>query len=189
MTTLTAIRNVAEVSVDPSTLLVAFASQEGDIVDQHFGSAQAFYLYRVNADHAELVAHQSFGYEKKDGNEDKLKPKLLWLAGADVVYCGSIGGSATRQLGSLGGNPLKGGGNVQTFLLSILDFVIKMGTIVVILMMVLVGYKFVAAQGEPGKITEARDMLLWTIVGALILLGSKAIALGIEKTVQALSTG
>jgi len=86
-------------------------------------------------------------------------------------------------------NPLKGGGNVQTFLLSILDFVIKMGTIVVILMMVLVGYKFVAAQGEPGKITEARDMLLWTIVGALILLGSKAIALGIEKTVQALSTG
>ena len=86
-------------------------------------------------------------------------------------------------------NPLKGGGNVQTFLLSILDFVIKLGTIVVILMMVLVGYKFVAAQGEPGKITEARDMLLWTIVGALILLGSKAIALGIEKTVQALSTG
>lgn len=86
-------------------------------------------------------------------------------------------------------NPLKGGGNVQTFLLSILDFVIKLGTIVVILMLVLVGYKFVAAQGEPGKITEARDMLLWTIVGALVLLGSKAIALGIEKTVQALSTG
>lgn len=118
MTTLTAIRNVAEITVDPGTLLVAFASQEGDIVDQHFGSAQAFYLYSVNADHAELVAHQSFGYEKKDGNEDKLKPKLLWLAGADVVYCGSIGGSAARQLVSLGVNPLKveGGPDVEELL-------------------------------------------------------------------------
>lgn len=56
-------------------------------------------------------------------------------------------------------------------------------------MMVFVGYKFVVAQGEPAKITEARAMLLWTVVGALILLGSQAIAIGIKATVQALSVG
>lgn len=75
------------------------------------------------------------------------------------------------------------------FLNKILAFVIKIGTVVVILMMVLVGYKFVAAQGAPDKIKEARDMLLWTVVGALILLGSQAIAKGIEATVRALSVG
>ena len=77
----------------------------------------------------------------------------------------------------------------MSFLQSILDFVIKIGTVVVILMMVFVGYKFVVAQGAPDKIKEARDALLWTLIGALILLGSKAIAFGIEKTVQAISVG
>lgn len=115
MSTLNAVPNAAAVTVDSDTLLVAFASQEGDIVDQHFGSAQAFFLYAINAGSAGLVAHQGFGYEKKDGNEDKLKPKLSWLVGADVVYCGSIGGSATRQLISLGINPVKveGGPDVE----------------------------------------------------------------------------
>ena len=104
---LTSISCAADIAVDDNTLLVAFASEDGDMVDQHFGSALAFYLYAINADHAELVASRHFGHEKKDGNEDKLKPKLAWLVGADVIYCGSIGGSATRQLVSLGVNPIK----------------------------------------------------------------------------------
>lgn len=86
-------------------------------------------------------------------------------------------------------NPLKGGGNVESFLNSILEIVIRIGAIIVILMLVYVGYLFVIAEGEPGKISEARQMLLWTVVGALILLGSQAIAIGIKATVQALSTG
>lgn len=72
------------------------------------------------------------------------------------------------------------------FLGNILDFVIRIGTIVVILMLVFVGFKFVTAQGSDTKITEARGMLLWTVVGALILLGAKAIQVGITATVKAL---
>lgn len=86
-------------------------------------------------------------------------------------------------------NPLGSGVGLMELLNKILDFVIKIGTIVVIFMIVYVGYLFVAAQGEPGKITEARKALLWTVVGALILLGAKAIAIGIQATVQALSVG
>ncbi|WP_418259696.1 NifB/NifX family molybdenum-iron cluster-binding protein [Haliea sp. E17] len=106
---------VADAQIDDACLLVAFASMDGDMVDQHFGSAQAFYLYAISSDAANLLASQSFGVEKKDGNEDKLKPKLAWLAGADIVYCGSIGGSATRQLLALGVHPLKvkGGPDVK----------------------------------------------------------------------------
>jgi len=88
-------------------LLVAFASLEGDCVDQHFGSAQGFYTYAVDQQNAALIASKMFKKELKDGNEDKLKPKLAWLAGADIVYCGSIGGSATRQLVTIGVTPME----------------------------------------------------------------------------------
>ncbi len=92
-------------------------------------------------------------------------------------------------------NPLNTGecapnGNCLTnFLNKILEFVIKIGTVVVVLMTVYVGYLFVVAQGAPDKIKDARQALLWTIVGALILLGSQAIAIAIKATVQAISVG
>ena len=91
-------------------------------------------------------------------------------------------------------NPLKGvdcsngnGNCLVAFLTNILKFVIQIGTIVVVLMVVFVGYKFVAARGNDAKLIEARQMLLWTVVGALILLGAQAIALTIQATVQAIS--
>ena len=86
-------------------------------------------------------------------------------------------------------NPLQGGGNLETFLINILRFVVRIGAIIVVLMYVFVGFKFVAAQGEPGKITEARTMLLWTTIGALVLLGAEVIARGIQATVQSLTSG
>lgn len=98
---------VAQLHGEPGDLLVAFASSDGDMVDEHFGSAAAFYLYRIGASGAEWVAERRFGQEKKDGNEDKLKPKLAWLVGCDLVYCGSIGGSATRQLIALEVTPMQ----------------------------------------------------------------------------------
>ncbi|HBA32861.1 MAG TPA: dinitrogenase iron-molybdenum cofactor [Gammaproteobacteria bacterium] len=109
---------VADAVEEDSSLIVAFASQEGDMVDQHFGSAQAFYVYQVRVESNGLIASKHFGYEKKDGNEDKLKPKLTWLQGSDVVYCGSIGGSATRQLVTLGITPIqvKGGPDIDELL-------------------------------------------------------------------------
>jgi len=87
------------------------------------------------------------------------------------------------------GNCAPNGDCLMNFLTKILEFVIRIGSVVVILMMVYVGYLFVTAQGEPGKITTARQALLWTLVGALILLGSQAIALAIKATVTAISTG
>lgn len=86
-------------------------------------------------------------------------------------------------------NPVGQGATLMSFLNSILDVAIQAGTVVIILMMVYVGFLFVKARGEPGEITKAREALLWTVLGALILLGSKAIALGIQATVQALSVG
>ena len=77
---------------------------------------------------------------------------------------------------------------VGNFLGKILDLVIKIGTVVVVLMLVYVGFLFVTAQGNDSKITAARSALLWTVVGALILLGAKAIQVGITETVKALAS-
>jgi len=87
-------------------------------------------------------------------------------------------------------NPLgPSGTSLEAFLNSILDFVIRIGAIVVILMLVYIGFLFVTARDDTTKISAARQALLWTVVGALILLGAKAIAIGIQATVQALSVG
>lgn len=83
-------------------------------------------------------------------------------------------------------NPLKSGTSLTSFLNNILDFVIYVGSIIVILMLVFVGFKFVVAQGKDAALVEARKMLLWTIIGALVLLGAKAISAGILATVQSL---
>ena len=86
-------------------------------------------------------------------------------------------------------NPLGAGTSLPTLLNDILQFVVQIGSIVVILMLVYVGFLFVTARGNETKISTARSALLWTVVGALILLGAQAIAIGIQATVQALGAG
>jgi nitrogen fixation protein NifX len=115
MSELAEVNSVADVGGDEHLLMVAFASSDGECVNQHFGSAQGFHVYGISGNQAILMATKSFPKEKKDGNEDKLKPKLAWLHGSDLVYVGSVGGSATKQLIMLGAHPIvvKGGPDIE----------------------------------------------------------------------------
>lgn len=115
MNELVEVNSVAGVIEDKNLLIVAFASSDGECINQHFGSSRGFYVFGISADNADLLTTTSFAKEKKDGNEDKLKPKLTWLHGSDLVYCGSIGGSATKQLVTLGAHPVvvKGGPDIE----------------------------------------------------------------------------
>lgn len=103
--------SVADVVADDGLLKIAFASSDGESVNQHFGSSRGFHVFGISGSEAILLAIKEFPKEKKDGNEDKLKPKLAWLHGCDLIYCGSVGGSATKQLITLGAHPIvvKGG--------------------------------------------------------------------------------
>ena len=103
--------------------------------------------------------------------------------------------TGTPQQGHTGGpnttlvNPLgTGGSSLENFLYSVLDFMVRIGTILIILSMVYVGFQYVwVARNNPSKISDVHQMLLWTIVGGLILLGAKALAMGIGATISALS--
>lgn len=78
-------------------------------------------------------------------------------------------------------------GTLETFLNSILDVIIMIGGIVVVISIILAGLKYVTAQGDEGKISDAHKQLTWTVIGAGILLGAKVIALVIQNTVKALT--
>ncbi len=80
-------------------------------------------------------------------------------------------------------NPL-GDIDLRTFLVKILNSLIYILFPIIVLMIVYTGFLFVSAQGNESKLTEARRSLLWTVVGALVVLGSVALALAIEATVE-----
>lgn len=123
MTAISELGSVADAISDESLLMVAFATSDGECVNQHFGSSRGFHVFGISADNSELMATKEFPKEKKDGNEDKLKPKLAWLHGSDLVYCGSVGGSATKQLVTLGAHPVvvKGGPDIEEIIQEIQD--------------------------------------------------------------------
>jgi hypothetical protein len=111
------------------------------------------------------------------------------VSGSQAAQTG-VSGSGQAQTGVSGGgltNPLKDS-DLVSLLNDLLNFAITIGGIAIVLMLVFVGFKFVAAQGNDSKLTEARTMLFWTVVGALILLGAKAIEAGVQATVQSISS-
>ncbi len=83
-------------------------------------------------------------------------------------------------------NPLKVK-SIHGLLTDILSFVVKIGTIIVVLMLVVTGFKFVIAQGNPAELEKAKKMLLWTLIGALIILGAQTISLMVQATVNSLA--
>ncbi|MES3032098.1 MAG: hypothetical protein V4699_02540 [Patescibacteria group bacterium] len=82
-------------------------------------------------------------------------------------------------------NPIKAA-SIQGFIKTLLEGVLKIGIPVVALAIIYCGFLFVAARGNTEKLTKAKDALLYTLIGAGILLGSWAIATMISATVTAL---
>ena len=82
-------------------------------------------------------------------------------------------------------NPLNAG-SIPELIGVVLRAVVQLGSIVLVLALVWVGFLFVAAQGAEEKIREARSALVWTVIGGLILLGATAISAAIQATAQAL---
>lgn len=85
-------------------------------------------------------------------------------------------------------NPL-GYQDLTTFLQQLLQLVAQIGFPVIVLFMVYVGFLYVTAAGKPEKITKVHSYLLWTLVGALLILGAEALSIAIKATVAQLSQG
>jgi len=82
-------------------------------------------------------------------------------------------------------NPLNSP-TLQDFLLAILNSLVFILFPVIVIMIVYTGFLFVAAQGEPTKLSAAKRAFIWTVIGALVVLGAKALALGVQATVNSI---
>ncbi|HEY0010435.1 MAG TPA: pilin [Candidatus Paceibacterota bacterium] len=82
-------------------------------------------------------------------------------------------------------NPLKVD-SIEELLDIVLKAVVRIGSIILVLALVWVGFLFVAARGNPEGVSKARTAFFWTIIGGLILLGATAISGVIQSTAKSL---
>jgi nitrogen fixation protein NifX len=87
---------------------IAFATQDQQRVDAHFGWAKHLAVYEVSTDGHRFVQDFGFGEDlAEDGNEDKLAPKLEAIKDCAIVYVAAIGGSAAARVVATKIHPVK----------------------------------------------------------------------------------
>jgi len=89
-----------------NSIKVAFATKDLENINAHFGGAKEFIVYNVSKDGFVLD-----GVIKTDTSEmigdDKTDFKVKALAGINIMYCESIGGTAAAKVIRAGMNPMK----------------------------------------------------------------------------------
>lgn len=83
-------------------------------------------------------------------------------------------------------NPLGSTTDLTALILKIVDGIAQIGYYVVVLFIIYSGFKFVTARGDVKKLGEAKQMFLYTVIGAAILLGATLLAKVIQGTVDEL---
>lgn len=87
---------------------VAFATQDKQRVDAHFGWAKHLAIYDVTPSGSSYVETFHFGEDlAEDGNEDKLAPKLDAIRDCAILYVAAIGGSGAARVVAQKIHPIK----------------------------------------------------------------------------------
>lgn len=80
-------------------------------------------------------------------------------------------------------NPL-GMNDIASLIAAFLKAIVQLALPVVALFVVIAGFRFVSARGAPDKIKNARENLLWVVIGAALILGAWVLVNLIEGTVR-----
>ncbi len=75
---------------------------------------------------------------------------------------------------------------VPRFLLALVDLIFLIAVPIIVIFIIYAGFLFVMAGDNETQITKARTVILWTIIGAGVLLGAKALELAIQSTICSL---
>ncbi len=87
---------------------VAFATQDLQRVDAHFGWAKNIAIYELSPESYRFIEAVQFeGDLQEDGNEDKLAPKLEAIKDCAILYVAAIGGSGAARVVAQGIHPMK----------------------------------------------------------------------------------
>lgn len=99
---------------------------------------------------------------------------------SSVLTPASTGGSSFVTIK----NPL-GEQTITGFFLDILSVILIFALPLIVFFIILAGFQYVLAQGNPEKITKATRALLYAIIGGLLILGANIILAVIQGTVDA----
>lgn len=86
------------------------------------------------------------------------------------------------------GNELEGFDCVLNIVKSVLKLIFRIGIPVIVVAIIYTGYLFIAAQGNPKKLEDAKQTLLWVLVGSAIILGAGLIAEAISGTLKSIES-
>lgn len=82
-------------------------------------------------------------------------------------------------------NPLRSElDSIPAFLNALLNIVVKIGIPIVTLFIIYTGFLFVKARGNEQELSDAKKSLVWTLIGAAIVLGATVLAGAIEGTIK-----
>jgi nitrogen fixation protein NifX len=89
-----------------NAMKVAFASKDMETINAHFGGAKEFVVYDVSKEGYVLSGVVKTDTSEMEG-DDKTDFKVKALAGINIMYCESIGGTAAAKVIRGGINPMK----------------------------------------------------------------------------------
>jgi nitrogen fixation protein NifX len=92
-------RRLAQAEDRGGILRIAFATQDFETVDAHFGWAKNIVIHEISPISFEFVeVFQFAGEPREDGDEDKLQPKLNAIEDSSILYVAAIGGSGAARV-------------------------------------------------------------------------------------------
>lgn len=77
--------------------------------------------------------------------------------------------------------------SIAELIAAVLNLIIQLGTPLLVLAFVYVGYLFVSARGNDQKLVQAKTALLYVVIGAALVLGAFVISTVIQNTVDQLA--
>ena len=129
-----------------------------------------------------------------------IKTKILVFLGTlygvvssfqNQVFAGHVAGHSVVQGNGLGCadgkicNPLSAE-DIPAFILQIIEILLVFAVPLIVLYIMYAGYLFVTAQGNQEQVTNAKNALLYAILGGVLVLGANLIIDVIQGTVDAL---
>ncbi len=105
------------------------------------------------------------------------------------AQAGIQGSNSSAQTGTnvTIGNPTSAGGTIFEVINTLFQGVVMpIAAVAVVFWIIWAGFSYITAQGIPAKVTIAHQRLLWSLIGAGILLGAAGISQVVKTTINSL---
>ena len=92
-----------------------------------------------------------------------------------VAFCLPLAAVAQDSSSVTIENPFGSGSTLWTIIDKVINFAFKLSLYAATIMIIVAGYFFIFAKGDPEKILRAKRLILWTLIGLGIIIAAKGI--------------